>query len=342
MSPAIEWLRIAAVAGAALLLGGTPQASPAQAVPQTHVLFITGASGEPRFATAFHAQVMALRAAATGAGIPDSLILYLAEDPSREPRAITGRSNREGVTQAIERIAGRAGPDDQVLILLIGHGSADNEVSRFNAPGADLTDADFAKLLDRLSRQSVAFVNAASASGDFIKTLSGPNRVVVTATKSGFERNETLFGEHFVAAYAKEGADTDKDGRVSLLEAFTYARREVTRAYEQSNRLQTEHAMLDDDGDGVGRADPAADGPDGRRARGFFLGAAGGLPAGVASDPRAAALLATQRQLQQQIDSLRVVKSSMPEAEYEKQLEALLLKLAETTRALRALEVRKP
>lgn len=321
---------------------GGPRAASAQAVPQTHVLIISGASGEPRFATAFHAGAMALRAAAAKMGVADSLILYLAEDPSKDPRAISGRSNREGVTQAIEKIAARARPDDQVFILLLGHGSADNDVARFNVPGADLTDGDFAKLLDRLSPQTVAFVNAASASGDFIKSLSGPNRVVVTATKSGFERNETLFGEHFVAAYATEGADTDKDGRVSLLEAFTYARREVGRAYEQSNRLQTEHAMLDDDGDGVGRAEPAADGPDGQRARAFFLGVAGGVSASVANDPRAAALLATQRTLQQQIDSLRVVKTSMPEAEYEKQLEALLLKLAETTRALRALQVRKP
>lgn len=338
----MKWLRAGAVAAVLWCLGGAPRAAVAQTVPQTHILIITGASGEPRFATAFHAGAMALRAAATKSGVADSLIIYLGENPSLDPRAISGRSNREGVTQAIEKIAMRARPDDQVFILLLGHGSADNEIARFNVPGADLTDADFAKLLDRLSRQTVAFVNAASASGDFIKSLSGPNRVVVTATKSGFERNETLFGEHFVAAYATEGADTDKDGRVSLLEAFTYARREVGREYEQSNRLQTEHAMLDDDGDGVGRADAAADAPDGKRARAFFLGAAGGLSATVANDPRAAALLATQRQLQQQIDSLRVVKASMTEAEYEKQLEALLLKLAETTRALRALEVRKP
>ena len=342
MSDAVKWLRAGAITAVLLWSGGAPRAASAQAVPQTHVLIISGASGEPRFATTFHAEAMALRAAATKTGVPDSLIVYLAEDPTSDPQAISGRSNREGVTQAIEKIAARARPDDQVLILLLGHGSADNDVARFNVPGADLTDADFARLLDRLSRQTVAFVNAASASGDFIKSLSGPNRVIVTATKSGFERNETLFGQHFVAAYATEGADTDKDGRVSLLEAFTYARREVVREYEQSNRLQTEHAMLDDDGDGVGRDDPATDGPDGKRARSFFLGAAGGVSASVANDPRAAALLATQRQLQQQIDSLRVVKASMPEAEYEKRLEALLLKLAETTRALRALEVRKP
>jgi hypothetical protein len=137
-------------------------------------------------------------------------------------------------------------------------------------------------------------------------------------------------------------ADTDKDGRVSLLEAFIHARREVVRAYEQSNRLQTEHAELDDDGDGVGRDDPTADGPDGVRARSFFLAPAAGVTAAAANDPRVAELLATQARLQKEIDSLRVVKAAMPEAEYEKALEARLLKLAEATQALRALGVRKP
>jgi hypothetical protein len=193
-----------------------------------------------------------------------------------------------------------------------------------------------------LSNQVVAFVNAASASGDFVKKLSGRNRVVVTATKSGFERNETLFAGHFVSAYVKDGADADKDGRVSLLEAFTYAKREVQREYESTNRLQTEHAMLDDDGDGAGRADPGARGPDGTIANRFFLQAAAGLSAEAASNPRVAELLATQSRLQARLDSLRLLKTSMKEAEYEAALEDILTKIAENASTLRALGVRKP
>lgn len=338
-----QGLRTGALVSALLLHGAGTGAARAQTLPRTHVLIVTGASGEPRFATAFHAEAMALRAAAIERfGIPDSLIIYLAEDPSRDARAITGRSNREGVTQAFDRLAARARPDDQVFILLLGHGTGDGKVSRFNVPGPDLTDADFARWLDGLKEQRVAFVNASSASGDFVKTLAAPNRVIITATKSSFERNETTFGTHFVNAFTKDGADTDKDGRVSLLEAFTYARREVVRAYESTNRLLTEHAMLDDDGDGEGRADPGQAAPDGKLAQRFFLAPASGVSATLANDPRARELIATQQRLQRQIDSLRVVKDAMPEAEYQKQLEDLLLKLAETTQALKALEVRKP
>ena len=333
------WL--AAGAAVTLITGGNPRAGIAQAPARTHVLIVTGSSGEQKFAQQFHALAMAMRGSVTTKfGVPDSQVTYLAEQTTPDPRAISGRSTKEGVIQAIDRIKGRARAGDAVFIMLIGHGSSEGDISRFNIPGADMTDADFNTQLQKLSDQSVAFINAASASGDFVKTLSGKNRVVITATKSGFERNETVFAEHFVAAYAKDGADTDKDGRVSLLEAFVYARREVQRVYESDNKLQTEHAMLDDDGDGAGRADPGARGPDGVLANRFFLQSS--ATATASNDPRAAALLATQAKLEAQLDSLRLQKGVMPEAQYDRALEDLLTKISENAAALRALGVRKP
>ena len=325
------------------LLLGVAGTLRAQATQRTHLLIVTGASGEARFAAQFHALAMGLRAVATTKfGIPDSLVTYLAEQTTPDPRSITGRSTRESIAQAFDRIAARASAGDAVLVLLIGHGSGDGGVSKFNVPGMDMSDADFDAQLDKLSNQVVAFVNAASASGDFIKKVSAKNRVIVTATKSNFERNETLFAGHFVGAFVKDGADTDKDGRVSILEAFTYARREVQREYETTNRLQTEHSMLDDDGDGAGRADPGARGPDGMIASRFFLQSDAGVSAAAASDPRVAGLLATQSKLQSQLDSLRLAKGIMKEEEYEKALEDLLTKIAENASTLRALGVRKP
>lgn len=332
-----------AALGASLLLGGAPRAAACQSVPRTHVLIVTGASGEPRFGTTFHTEATGMRSSAmTTLGIPDSLIIYLSEDRARDPATIAGRSTKEGLTKAFETIASRAKPDDLVFILLIGHGTADKDVSRFNLPGPDMTDAEFAKQLDRFGAQTVAFVNASSASGDFVKRVAGPRRIIITATKSGFEGNETIFASHFVAAYAKDGADQDKDGRISLLEAFGYARREVQRAYEKDNKLLTEHAVLDDDGDGVGHADASDKGPDGLRARSLFLAPAAGISAAVAATPQGVELLATQRRVQAQIDSLRLVKAGMSEEDFQKALEPLMVQLAEATRALRALEVRKP
>lgn len=351
ISVGMKWLRLTHVAAASFLWGGAPHAHTlgadprvhAQDAPRTWVLIVTGVSGEPRFATEFTKLGAALRdAAVTRFGIADSLAVWLAEDPSRDPARIAGRSTRGGVDTAMARIAAGAGPSDRVFILLIGHGSSQGATSRFNVPGPDLTDADFRNFLARFPTQPIAFVNASSASGNFVTTLSGKNRIILTATKSGAEGNESQFGRFFVAAYTADGADTDKDNRVSLLEAFLYARREVQRDYEQGNRLLTEHAVLDDDGDGLGRADPGPNGPDGLRARSFFLAPAAGLTAAAAMDPRASPLLATRARLQASIDSLRLQKQSMAEPAYEQALESLLVKLAETNKALRDIEARRP
>jgi hypothetical protein len=337
---ATGWLCVTVAAGVALLSGGGPRAADAQAIPRTHLVIISGSSGEESFALRFHELASDLRAAAQRFGIADSLITWLAESTERG-RAISGRSTKEGITQAIGRVASRAREDDAVLILLLGHGTSDGSASRFNIPGPDISDVEFEALLDRFSGPTVAVVNAASASGEFVKTLSGRNRVVITATKSGFERNETVFGNHFVAAYAKDGADADKDGRVSLLEAFNYARREVEREYESANKLLTEHAQLDDDANGSGSAEPGERGPDGLLAKAFYLQPAVGATA-AADNPRVAELLANERRLQAQLDSLRLARDAMSEADYQKALEDLLLKLSETSAELRALGVRKP
>ncbi len=231
------------------------------------------------------------------------------------------------------------------MIVLIGHGSHQGAESRFNLPGPDITAAELGRHLDALKGAQVAVVNTASASGDFVPALATRGRVVVTATKTALERNETKFADHFARAYAGAAADTDKDGRVSLLEAFTYARGEVAREYERNRHLLTEHALLDDDGDGAGTAAPAATGAgDGRLAAGFVLGAgtartvAGATATGAAAD----ALRSKRTELERAVAVLRERKASMGAEAYDRELERLLLELAETNQSLRALEGRTP
>ena len=252
-----------------------------------------------------------------------------------------GRSSRENVQKALGTLAQTAGPGDLVFILLIGHGGAQGGESRFNLPGPDMTAADFAPLLAALSGRQVVFVNTASASGDFVKALSAKGRIIVTATKSAMERNQTEFPSYFVQAFSEDGADADKDQRVSVLEAFTYARREVERFYEKGHLLLTEHAVLDDNGDGVGSAVPDLAAGDGRVARTVFLGsgdenAADG--AASAADPRVADLRRQRRALEQQIGALKARKDAMEPAQYEDELEKLLVELARRDAALRQRE----
>lgn len=318
-----------------LLLGAL--AGPAAA--QSHLLVVSGLGGEPRYADAFHEWAVSMAGAAEGRmGVPAERVTVLTETPDRDPARIDGRATREGVLQALGRIAGDAGPSDAVFVLLLGHGSGEGGDSRLNLPGPDLTAQDLAKALDAFATQKVVVVNAASASGDFIATLSGRNRTVVTATQSPFETNETRFGEHFVRAFTGDGADADRDGRVSVLEAFDFARREVEREYREGNKLLTEHALLDDDGDGKGSREPAPRAGDGAVARTLFLAGGRGASATAASaddSPELRALRDRQRELEAEVEGLRARREAMAPAEYQRELERLLLELARTGQAIR-------
>lgn len=323
--------------GLALLLA-TATPAPGQAVEGSiHVLLVTGLSGEPRFATAFHAAAASIYDAARARWVQsDSSLLYLAEDPAQDPVRITARATRDGVAAAIATMGVRSVPGDVVLIVLIGHGSGQGADSRLNLPGPDATAADFATWLAPLSGRIVVLVNASSASGDFVPVLSGKDRVVVTATKSAMERNETTFAEHFAEALVSASADADRDGRVTLLEAFDYARREVARGYATKNLLATEHALLDDDGDGKGSAAPGATG-DGALARTVAFGIAP-----LSTDPRIATLTAERRVLEGQVDALRRRKTAMDSTAYERELERLLLEIATRSAAIHAVTGAKP
>ncbi len=307
---------------------------------QTHLVVVSGLSGEPKYRDAFDRWAATMIDAAENRyGVPAANIVYLAEHTEADPGRIYGRSTTENVESLLSELSQRAEPNATVFILLIGHGSSRAGESRFNLPGPDMTAADFARALQGFPTQKLVLVNAASASGEFILALSGPNRAIVTATKSGFERNETLFGGFFVEAYAEGGADVNKDGRISVLEAFEYARREVARAYERENKLLTEHALLDDNGDGVGSREPDPTESDGALARNLFLvGAREAVAAAGTDDPELAALYSEKAELERRIAALRAQKDAMDPALYDQELETLLVELALTTRAIRERE----
>ena len=305
------------------------------------VLIVTGVAGEPQYADVFFKQATTMiDALKTRFGVADSDIVFLAENPARDATRIKAASTTENIVRELTSLGAKSKSGDVLFVMFIGHGSGDGTVSRFNVPGPDITDGDVARVLDGITAPVVAIVNAASASGGFVGRLSGPNRVIVTATKSDMEKNQTRFANFFVQAYASDVADADKDGRVSVLEAFEYARREVARAYESENHLLTEHAQLDDNGDHKGSAAPDAKSGDGALARRVFLGGTAGSVAAVAraaasNDPRVAALEREKDVLEARIDSLRRRKTAMDSTAYEKALEDLLVQLAQKNKAIR-------
>lgn len=140
---------------------------------------------------------------------------------------------------------------DEIWILLVGHGTFDGKQAKFNLVGDDVSDLEFQSWL-KPHQGSLVFINTSSSSAPFIRTLSGPNRVIATATKSGYEQNFCRFGGFMAAALSQEGADLDKDGAVSVLESFLIASRKVEEYYRENDRLVSESALLDDNGDGRG------------------------------------------------------------------------------------------
>src|SRR5215218_2367865 len=218
-----------------------------------------------------------------------------------------------------------------LFIFLIGHGSFDGKESKFNLVGPDLSAAEYNGLLSALPTRRVVVFNMSSASGEFIKSLAAKGRIVVTATKSGQETNATRFTGFFISALNATDADTDQDGHTSVLEAFVYANRLTADFYKRAGRLATEHALLDDNGDGVGREKPEAG--EGLLARATYLDSLNVDEA--AATAATGKLLKERTRLEGEIEQLIARKGSMPETEYDATLERLFIELAKINRSIK-------
>jgi hypothetical protein len=300
------------------------------------LLIVVGLAGDPEHGKTFHKWGTTLAQASERLGVPSENLAFLVDAPAEGDEKVTGRATKEEVAKALQGFGARAGADDVVFVVLIGHGSYDGRSAKFNMPGPDMTGADFNALLTKLPTKQIVFVNTASASGPFVADLSDASRTVVTATRNGAEQYATLFGGFFIDALASDAADSDKNKRVSVLEAFQFAKAEVAKAYEREGLLATEHALLDDNGDKDGSQDPAATGKDGRKANIVSLGTVGGdnLP----SDPKLRTLYLERRDLERRVESLRLLKESMEPGRYSSELEKLVTAIALKTREIRAAE----
>ncbi len=311
----------------ACLLGDSP-ASPTLVV-------ITGLGGEPRFDESFPAWAATLIDAAAAGGLAEVNIIYLAGDPERDSRA-RERSTRDNVRSALGELASSMPGNVPLFVVVIGHGSHRDGVTKVNLPGPDMTAADFARALQPFGDRPIVFANLTSASGELVRELSAPGRVIIAATRSGVERNASVFARFFAAAFVGDAADIDHDGRLSILEAFSYARDEVERVYEREQRLQTEHAVLDDNGDGEGSAAPGAEAADGRLAASLTLtGPRSAVPDLAAGNPVLERLYQQKADLVQAVAELRRRKEELAKDDYENQLEELLIELALANRAIR-------
>jgi hypothetical protein len=247
---------------------------------------------------------------------------------------LTGsEATKAHLTETMNVIAREAKADDTLTVTLIGHGSYDSVEYKFNLPGPDISGEELAGLCDRVAAKRQLIVNTTSASGGSIGALQKPGRIVIAATKTGTEKNATVFARYWVEALRDSSADVDKNEAISALEAFQYADRKTASFYESQKRLATEHAIIEDTGKKEGVRAATAENGEGLLANNFILLRLGAAQK-AANDPAKRALLDKKEELERKIDTLKYQKAAMSAEDYKAQLSTALVDLARVQQEL--------
>jgi hypothetical protein len=296
------------------------------AAGERYAVLISGVSGGEKYAAQQQKWRSELAAfLTTGFAFSDANVVMLDEASDGSSRATAAN-----VRRLFADLRRRLTRDDTLLLVLLGHGTYDGVDAKFNLVGPDLSAAEWKALLDGLAGRLVV-VNTTASSFPFLEHLSRSGRVVITATDSPAQRFATVFPEYFTRALADRSSDFDKNGRVSVWEAFAAASAGVKRHYEQRGQLSTERPLLDDNGDGEGR-EADTPGEDGASARTIYLDPD---PSAGGGDAILAALERQRLALEKQLEELKTRKASMSEEQYQAELERILIELVKIAQEIR-------
>ena len=310
-----------ALIGLLLALGDTG----AQAQDR-HAVLIGGLGGAPDQSERIGGHLRDTYHALTGPlGFNASRVFVLAEQALQGDSMVDGLSTAENIRAHFATLAGSLDNKDALYVILFGHGSSDGQRAALNIPRRDLNELDYARLSDTLAAGLQVWVCTMSVSGPFLRALSEPGRIVMTATRTATQRNRTVFPGYLAEALTATDADLDQDGSLSVLEVFRYAAEKTAFHYSSRGQLATEHSLLDDTGDGNGvRVEELSSASDGHLARITYLRQAE-IGIGMAAD---SPLAGARQELERQIASLRAQKSAMDVDAYYAELETLFVELA--------------
>ncbi len=313
------------IAAAALVCVALTPASAEAA--ERYAVVVSGVSGGEKYATRQQKWRTQLRAVlTTGLAFPDANLVILDEKSTG-----SSKSTAENVRRLFGDLRRRVTRDDTLILLLIGHGTFDGIDAKFNLVGPDLSAGEWKEVLNSLGGR-VVVVNTTAASFPFLEQLSSQGRVVITATDSAEQRFATVFPEYFIRSLVDMSSDLDRNGRVSIWEAFVAATAGVKQYYEERGQLSTERPLLDDNGDGVGQ-ESGAPGEDGTVARAVYLDAE--PRANPSGDARIASLERRRLVLESLFAALKDRKASMPADQYQVELERILVEFATVAQQIR-------
>jgi hypothetical protein len=315
--------RLTYIAIVAMLLIAPPPAF----AQQRFALIVAGAAGGDEYAAQYAAWIDTLKETLTGRlKFETTRVAVLSE--TAEPDAA---ATAENVRKALASVRQRMAREDLLFVFLVGHGTFDGVDAKFNLVGRDLESAEWGALLKPLPGQ-VVVVNSTAGSFPFIERLSGPKRVVITATDSVAQRFDTVFAEYFVKAFDDEAADLDKNQRISVWEAFSSAAAGVRRHYQRRGQLSTERSLLDDNGDGVGTS-ASEQGGDGAQASRTYLEAE--QPGAAPTDEELLKLLQRKALLEGELEELKIRKAFLAVDEYAKEFERIITEYARVSSEVR-------
>lgn len=299
------------------------------AADERYALIVSGVSGSEKFAASQKTWVASLQATLQQRlGFAADRIIVLSESGTG-----TALANRANVLSTLASLKSRLTSDDTLFVVLIGHGTFDGTAAKFNLIGPDMDSKEWKAALDGNPARLV-FVNTTSSSFPFVAALSGKNRIIIAATDSGAQKYATMFPQYFIEALDQGAkADNDKNGRLSVWEAFTYTSEAVKQAFEKQRTLPTERSVIDDNGDGVAKEATAATGADGVLAKTTFLDP---LPASGSSNPALAGLEKRRVAIEAEIEQLKAKKGEMPAGQYEEEFERLAIELAKISAQIRS------
>lgn len=321
-------LRGTAIAPLLMVLGMAAAAVTPASAEERYALIVSGATGGAGYEQQYARWTGAFTEVLVGPMKFDPAHVTVLSEAADASKAATAAN----VRRALDALRQTMKAGDLLLVLLVGHGTFDGSDAKFNLVGPDLESSEWASLLRPLPGRLVV-INGAAASFPFIERLAGPRRIIVSATDSAAQRFDTVFPEYFVAAFRDEAADIDKNGRVSIWEAFAAASGAVRRHYQQRGQLATERSLLDDNGDGIGR-EAAQQGEDGSLASRTYLEApeAGAAP----TDEVLVDLLQRRASLLAEAEELQIKKSFMSSDEHAREFERVMIALARISRDIRA------
>ena len=289
-------------------------ALPARA--STYFVTVAGLGGEPDYEQRFTAMAKDL-----------DKVFKASSSDAHVYTLMGSNATRARMTEVLTTVAHEAKPQDDFVLILIGHGSFDGAAYKFNLPGPDISAEELATLCDRIPSRRQLIVNTTSSSGGSIPALEKPGRAVVAATKSGTEKNATVFARYWVEALQDPTADTDKNQAISALEAFDYADRKTADFYTSQKRLATEHPVFEDTGKGEPVRAASTDGGEGLLLTSMAVVRIGAAQQAT-NDPAKRALFDKKEELEQKIDVLKYQKAAMDPDEYKQQLTQALVDLA--------------